>query len=278
MNLSQQSQEFDHKDLFKAISEEDYEKVKHILQLLKDGSINFNIHEKDRADREPLLAFMMIYNAYNPIYSDIAIDIIRLFIENGADLNFLIKKNLKLNPLALANDTRALKLLLDNRADPYMIILNSKNLLTFLGMDIPRSNTKIKFLIEYGVDPNIEDSSKMTVLMEAVNYNNADMVDFLLENNANPNKKDKKGRTSLMLASDNNNLEIVQMLLKKGAKVNIKDSEGRTAYDYTTNDDIKRVLREHEDRMRDIYARSLGSRMPSGQDVQNKIAQIFVWF
>lgn len=79
---------------------------------------------------------------------------------------------------------------------------------------------------------NMQDGRGMTLLHEAVQCGNIDIVKYLIDRGADVNKKDKLGRTPLLCVTwyYTNASDIVKILLESGADPNTKDSkkEGNT--------------------------------------------------
>jgi ankyrin repeat protein len=48
---------------------------------------------------------------------------------------------------------------------------------------------------------------------------------------------------ALMFAVQNGDIDIIKLLLKYGAKVDLKNKDGKTAYDLSTTDEIKNLLK-----------------------------------
>ena len=66
---------------------------------------------------------------------------------------------------------------------------------------------------------------------------------LLLAAGANVDKQDNDGETPLMRAVIWGNIEVVKELLKAGANKKLKDNDGDTAYDWTSKEEIKALLR-----------------------------------
>jgi ankyrin repeat protein len=77
-----------------------------------------------------------------------------------------------------------------------------------------------KLLIEYGADlqNNKRYGSNKTLLTEAVEGNNIQLVKLLLEKNVEINEPNYFDQTALEIAKENNYLEIIELLEKAGAK------------------------------------------------------------
>lgn len=110
--------------------------------------------------------------------------------------------------------------------------------------------TKVRELLDLGVNPNSRDKHRWTPLTLASRFRHADVVKILLEAEADVDARiDENERTALMVASEirfeepedslewivlSRDPEIVQMLLDRGAEVDARDERGRTAmYDAT---------------------------------------------
>ena len=76
-----------------------------------------------------------------------------------------------------------------------------------------------------------------TALHEATEKNKPTMVKFLLENGANPNVQDNRDRTALHAAAATNNLESYKDLLLAGADPTIEDTDYLVADEYIAEDD-----------------------------------------
>lgn len=92
----------------------------------------------------------------------------------------------------------------------------------------------IKWLLEAGADPNIENPYSGTALMEALNVvtrETPDIVELLLQNGANPNFQDKDKNTPLISASGmirDFTPTVVKLLLDAGADPNVSNKQGIT--------------------------------------------------
>lgn len=82
---------------------------------------------------------------------------------------------------------------------------------------INRQTAVVKLLIKHGVDVNVQDESRRTVLHDATEANDAKTVQLLLENGADSNAVDMSGMTALELAASLGNIEVAEVLLKEGA-------------------------------------------------------------
>ena len=105
----------------------------------------------------------------------------------------------------------------------------------------------VELLLEYGVDPNIEDIDGSTTLSIAVDENQVKIVELLLKAGAILYEKmaNFNGFTELMMAVRNDNGETIKLLLKYGADPNIQNQNGATAIQSTNSYPIKVLLRRY---------------------------------
>ena len=129
--------------------------------------------------------------------------------------------------------------LLDHAAEKNKV--NRIHRLIAMGQDVNKTNWALfgaarfdskdaaKLLIESGADVNAKPYDGRTVLMEAVDRNNADFARLLIESGADVNAKDNDGTTALMMAAGKNAYNIAKLLIESGADVNAMNNLGRTA-------------------------------------------------
>ena len=103
----------------------------------------------------------------------------------------------------------------------------------------------IEFLLENGADLNYV-SQEGTALMAVTVKGNFQLVDLLLEKGANPNLANSTGITALIYAVQFNNTELVRKLLANGADKNILTDSGKSAFEYAVlanNEQIINLLK-----------------------------------
>ena len=141
--------------------------------------------------------------------------IIKLLIENGADINALTINGLNmLHKAAQGNKPSIIiyyykKYNMDlNSTDKDN--LNALHLATISGMD-----SSVIYLLSLGIDPNLQDVNGNTALHYAVKYNRTRIIKKLLQYGAKKNIIDKiHKKTPVMLAEDN--YEIMEIFRIKG--------------------------------------------------------------
>ena len=87
----------------------------------------------------------------------------------------------------------------------------------------------VKLLLDRGAEVNITDTDGGSVLGVAAQDGHIEIVKILIAKGAKVNTSSNDGVTALLLASQNGYFEVVKELLAKNAKVNVKDSDGATA-------------------------------------------------
>lgn len=85
----------------------------------------------------------------------------------------------------------------------------------------------VKLLIDAGADVNAKPSGLPTTLVEAITSQHIDVLKLLLEAGADVNAQDDEGKTPLMIAEAEGSLEIMKLLLTAGADPNLIDAEGK---------------------------------------------------
>jgi len=159
--------------------------------------------------------------------------IVSKLLNDGADPNMTIFNSLTILRSAIMSDfTDIVKLLLDNNADPNLL----------LGADIGSDNDNslttacrfgnikiIEMLLNSGVDVNHANKYGSTALSIASRNNHIETVKLLLLNGVNLNITNFYGSNPLMIAIENNNIEIAEILLLNGTDLNFTCRYGWTA-------------------------------------------------
>jgi ankyrin repeat protein len=173
------------------------------------------------------------------------IDIVRILVEAGADVNAL---NLNFESALLKAAAKA-----SREAFSYLFPLTSEEIReqsqmdALLGASLDGDTQVVRLLIEFGTDLNATDEElweSKTALISAAEWAHKEIVEILVEAGADVNLTDSQGQTALMLASKfrtleelrsriqevgANRQEIIDNLVTAGAEVNAQDSHGRTA-------------------------------------------------
>ena len=90
----------------------------------------------------------------------------------------------------------------------------------------------VRFLLKNGADVNAKNNDDNTALQTASMNGRTEIVAMLLNNGADVNMKDEEGTTALSAASEAGETEVVKLLLKNGADVNVIDDNEYTALDW----------------------------------------------
>ena len=151
--------------------------------------------------------YLPIYRAIINRRNDASIDLIKLLIEKGADIN--------------EQD--------DQRGET--------PLMTAARADIRGKEQLIDFLIKSGADINITDKNGNNVMLNFIYYEGGDdyylktknekIVPFLIKEGLDVNGRNSiTGQTALMITHSTN---ITRILIENGAEIEVKDFEGNTA-------------------------------------------------
>lgn len=164
-----------------------------------------------------------------------ALDCVKLFIKEGADVNSLQPNGT--NPIHLAADlglNDCLKILLDSEgSDPNIRICIREKESTALHLAADEGNSEcVKLLLAKGADAKLKNHRGFTALHLAARTSSFDCVRELLESGrAEPNAEDFDQRTPLHAAvgKSDSAIAILNLLIAKNANVNHKDVYGFTA-------------------------------------------------
>ena len=187
------------KRFLKAAEDGDFKKIKSIID--KEVNIKSLIETKDKENNTALiLASKFGY-----------IEVVKILIENGADIN--AKDN---------GGTTAL--------------MNASTEDDYINYEI------CKLLIENGANVNDKDLQGANALIYASTFGNYETVKLLIENGVEINTQNKDGYTALMEAAISDDEEIVKLLIENGADINIKNNDGKTALDFAEENDYKNII------------------------------------
>lgn len=198
--------------------------VQHLMQRGVD------IREADKP-KKSLLAEVMSGGNCRPRIPGQYEELVRLFIENGADVNS--KGDFGDSVLMFACEQGYLALadfLLARGAD-----INQVNDHVFKGRTALMSAAwagqveAVKLLLAHDAGVNVADSGKETALFKAANRGYAEVVWLLLDNGADVHARDWRGNTPLLHAAWSGHTSIVELLLDRGADVNARNKEGWNA-------------------------------------------------
>lgn len=169
---------------------------------------------------------------FSPLICSIEnIDIMKLLLEKGADVNLKNKSNMTALTIAvIANKVGAVKLLLKNNANVNVVsTLNNQTPLMFALQN--KNFPIIKMLKEKDVDIHAKDSYGNTALLNAITINSVNMeeVKYLIKNTNQINMFNNLGMSPLFKAIGLDHIDLVQYLLKNDADIHLKNYRGITA-------------------------------------------------
>ena len=156
------------------------------------------------------------------------IEILKLLLENGADVNQANKMNMTALTMAvMINNTDAVKLLLEYNADVNVVsTLNDQTPLMFAIQN--KNETIIKLLQGKFADINAKDSFGNTALMQAITPTgvNMEQIKYLINNTTQINEFNDLGLSPLLKTVGLDLVELVKYLLENGADINQKNNKG----------------------------------------------------
>ena len=156
-------------------------------------------------------------------------DVVKEFLAAGMDVNINVDGTALIAATASKN-LGMVKLLVENGAD-----VNEYNYLgTALSAAAYVGSTDIaKYLIDNGADVNIASADGVTALIIAAENGKPEMVEYFLKSGANENYQvPVTGLSPLILAASKGHLSTSEQLVKGGADVNYKDYSGMSVLDW----------------------------------------------
>jgi ankyrin repeat protein len=202
-----------------------------LIQLLLDHGANINTQDND--DQTPLQKLWA--NIAHPGPQDDDIDIIRLFLERGVDVDSSVDSNHS-TMLHMASFWRNLKL--------------------------------IQLLLDYGANINARDNDDQTPLQKLwTNFKyseprdgDIDIIRLFLEHGTHVDSSmDSNHSTMHHMASYWGSLELVQLLLDHGSNINVRNEKGQTP--------LHRTLIEMGDHLEDHFFDSIRFLLEHGTNV-----------
>ena len=154
-------------------------------------------------------------------------EIVKILVDNGADVNSSASSNTKALILAAEQGKlEIVKYLAENGAD---VNLRDYYNTTALMMASFEYLEIVRYLIEQGADVNAKNNNEYTALSQATLTGRFEIVKCLVENGIDVNSKDYFKNTALISASENGRVKIVKYLVEHGADVNIANEINITA-------------------------------------------------
>lgn len=120
---------------------------------------------------------------------------------------------------------------------------NRQRGMSLLTEAVERGNPQIvEMLLAFGADVNLRNSSGRSPLMSLTETATPEMVRNLLAAGARPNARTNNGATPLMLAAATSPVRVIKELIDAGANVNARDSSGETCLFYAARSNKPEVI------------------------------------
>lgn len=219
-------------DYIKSIENFDKKSLKKIynnLSYKKYGDpLLFAINNYKEKNKQELINFIVKNLGFN--VNEIAISILKKKIttELKSEIMTILLKNKNINLNKKDKDKTTL----------FMWLLNSG-----LEKEIKEywNNSKKSKIID---DINHVDKEGLSALFYAVNSESDKMVTFVLDKGVNINLQNKSGKTSLMEATEKKLKKIALLLINRGTDLKIKNKDGQTVFMYAASIDEIKILEE----------------------------------
>lgn len=203
-----------------------------IAKLLLDKGADPNIAPRDLDDSRPIAVALNKGN----------MEVTKLLLERETDINYVDRSGYTLFNYSINAE---------NFNEEISQLLISKGAIPNLGNSTwginnnsdGNASKKIEFLQENKVDINAQNDRGLTLIHEAVFFDNLDMVKLYVEKGANLESKDQWGQTVLMSAVSSTNMEIIEYLVEHGANVNAEIGNGLSILDHAIGIGNKEVIK-----------------------------------
>ncbi|PPK88710.1 beta-lactamase regulating signal transducer with metallopeptidase domain [Neolewinella xylanilytica] len=224
--------------LMHAIYDGDLEMVKYLLEKVNDLS------QTDERGFTPLMAAA----------SENHVDVAKLLIERGADVNQVHRQWTALIEAADEGSLEVAELLLDNGAS---VNFDGGSGRSASVMAASEGHLNVLQLLEARGAYLGDGGGKLSPLHAAAHEGHKEIVRYLLDQGVEVDHRDGWGQTALMFAAEERHTEVVSMLLEAGADPELKDVNGNTAPIRAAKEAAGESLQEMAQHMGDLAVERL---------------------
>jgi ankyrin repeat protein len=230
-----------------AVDEYDKKKISHNFDLLEYSAINekLDIIKLLLNNKDKFTNFSKsLDQAFAASISKGNMEMVKLFIENGADINAVCEVCYQQTAIHTALEYSYFDIcnyLLEKGAD---INVHNSFGRTLMHSVAHTGNVEIaRLLIDKGLDINAQDNDGATPLIYAASNGDYPMFKLLIDKGAELSIKENDGSDVLMSAVEDGNPEIVSFLLDKCCDINLMNNDDETALIYAAELKKPQVVR-----------------------------------
>ncbi|MCX8065158.1 MAG: ankyrin repeat domain-containing protein [Candidatus Hydrogenedentes bacterium] len=155
-------------------------------------------------------------------------DIVKYFVDNGADINAKDSSGASPLSIALEVDNLALAKYIVEKGGDVNVELNDGRKLPHLAGS-SKSPEAMKWLISLGLDINVKDKYENLPIHYTCISGELNTLMFLIQKGQAINEKNKKGYTPLHVACERGQLILAKALIDAGADLSLLTSDGKSA-------------------------------------------------
>lgn len=174
------------------------------------------------------------------------LELAKLLVENGANVNYAPKKGASLLSLAVAMKSNKIgNYLIEKGAETGIKVEISGIYYSLLDIAINSGNFEMFKILVNETEINKRNEAGQSPLYVAVTAENPnlDIIKYLVEKGANINLNDKDGMPIIAIAVLYDNLDVIKILAESGQNIKETYPNGATLIDFAISDKVKNYLK-----------------------------------